>query len=113
MGPIFRTVKRIFFWRFDRTAWQYDILCVLILVFIFLTPKSWFENSERTTGQGHQNPVQRVYFSVDKALTGQLELSEVERRVREVTGKPETRVISYHPTEDSQGKSISYEVDIR
>ena len=37
-GPM----KRIINWSYDRGTWQYDVLCLLILMFIFLTPKAWF-----------------------------------------------------------------------
>jgi len=37
-------IKRIVLWDFERASWQWDVLCFLIMCFIFLTPKSWFEN---------------------------------------------------------------------
>ena len=43
-GPL-KAIARVIFWRFRRGSWQYDILCGLILVFIFLTPKSVFDGS--------------------------------------------------------------------
>ena len=46
MSFLSNTAKKIVFWNYPRTSWQWDVLCVLILVFIFLTPKSWFQNSE-------------------------------------------------------------------
>ena len=36
-------VSRVIFWRYERGSWQYDILCGLILAFIFLTPKEVFD----------------------------------------------------------------------
>ena len=33
---------RLVFWTYVRGSWQYDLLCVLILVFILLTPPSVF-----------------------------------------------------------------------
>ena len=38
-------VGSIIFWRFHRGSWQYDILCGLILAFIFLTPRTVFDGS--------------------------------------------------------------------
>jgi len=46
MSFLSNAAKKIVFWNYERTSWQWDVLCVLILVFIFLTPKSWFQNSE-------------------------------------------------------------------
>ena len=43
-GPL-NSVGRLLFWRYARGSWQYDILCGLILVFIFATPKSVFDGS--------------------------------------------------------------------
>ena len=40
-----RAVSRIVFWTYPRGGWQYDIVCGLILVFIFLTPKTVFDGS--------------------------------------------------------------------
>jgi hypothetical protein len=37
-----QSASRVFFWTFQRGTWQYDILCAIILAFIFLTPNSVF-----------------------------------------------------------------------
>jgi hypothetical protein len=37
-------IKRIVFWSHDRGTLQYDILCALILIFIFLTPRHYFQD---------------------------------------------------------------------
>jgi hypothetical protein len=35
-------MKNIINWSYERGTWQYDVLCLLIIAFIFLTPKTWF-----------------------------------------------------------------------
>ncbi len=35
-------LKNVLLWSYERGTWQYDVLCLLILAFIFLTPSSWF-----------------------------------------------------------------------
>ncbi len=40
-------MKNLVNWNYERGSWQWDVLCLLILAFIFLTPKHWF-SSERT-----------------------------------------------------------------
>ncbi|CAN5518471.1 hypothetical protein BH10ACI2_BH10ACI2_06880 [soil metagenome] len=40
-------MKNIINWNYERASWQWDVLCLLILAFIFFTPKEWF-NNERT-----------------------------------------------------------------
>jgi hypothetical protein len=41
---VFSTFKKILFWSYDRGTWQYDVMCVLILAFVFLAPNSAFRN---------------------------------------------------------------------
>jgi hypothetical protein len=36
--------SRAVLWSYERGSWQYDIIVVLILAFIFLTPASWFHD---------------------------------------------------------------------
>ena len=44
MKIILTTLKKILFWSYDRGSWQYDLMCVLILAFIFLSPNNIFES---------------------------------------------------------------------
>lgn len=37
-------VARSFFWSYERGSWQYDLICAVILAFIFITPSSWFHD---------------------------------------------------------------------
>lgn len=42
MKIILATLKKTLFWSYDRGSWQYDVMCVVILAFIFLVPNSVF-----------------------------------------------------------------------
>ncbi len=44
-------LKDIIFWKYERASWQWDVLCLLILAFIFLTPKAWFDKGEKLATQ--------------------------------------------------------------
>jgi hypothetical protein len=106
MEFILRTLKKGFFWSYARTSWQWDVLCVLILVFIFLTPKSWFDN------RGQQLPQEVIVLSAD-VVGAQPDTREIERRIRLMSGRAEAQVTEVRPRRDSQGNVIGYEVDIR
>ncbi len=99
------TAKKIAFWNYPRTSWQWDVLCVLILVFIFLTPKSWFQNSEFRR--------QRTVIVGAELVGAQADRGTIERRARELAGRPESRISDVRPRRDTSGKLIGYEVDIR
>ena len=114
MRYIFRTIKNILLWPYGRTTWQYDVLCVLILAFVFLTPKGWFEYSELGSSQQHQSRSASVYLLVSPdAAASEIDRGEIERRVRAVTGRPETQVTDVRPTRDASGQIVAFEVDIR
>ena len=44
MKIILTTLKKVLFWSYDRGTWQYDIMCVLILAFIFFGPNKLFHS---------------------------------------------------------------------
>ncbi len=47
LHPLWQSVRRFFanalWWHYERGSWQYDIICAVILAFIFL-PRSWFND---------------------------------------------------------------------
>ncbi|HEX8179025.1 MAG TPA: hypothetical protein VF525_05720 [Pyrinomonadaceae bacterium] len=107
-------VKKVVFWTYGRSTWQYDVLCALILAFIFLTPKSWFA-SELPRPTGHQNvpaasTVLLTWPAGDAAPPP--DTSEVERRVRQLAGRSDVRVRGVQPLRDAAGTLIAYQVDI-
>jgi uncharacterized membrane protein YfhO len=114
MKLLFRTIKSILLWPYGRSTWQYDVLCVLILAFVFLTPKSWFEYSELGSSGQHQNRFASVYLLVgQEAVAREMERGEIERRVRLMTGRPEALVTNVREERDASGQIVAYEVDIR
>ncbi len=40
-------LKRLILWDFPRGSWQYDIVVLLILAFMFLPPRDWFRDQPR------------------------------------------------------------------
>ena len=43
-----KTLKNIIDWNYERASWQWDVLCLLCLIFIFLTPKGWSDQPKTT-----------------------------------------------------------------
>ena len=109
MSFIVNTAKKVAFWTYPRTSWQWDVLCVLILVFIFLTPKSWFAN---TAFQRSHAAQMTIVMSTD-VLGAQLDKAELERRARQLSGRPDASIAAVRERHDDSGRLIAYEVDIR
>ena len=40
-------LSRFLFWDFKRASWQYDVIVVLILAFIFVTPNNIFRDQPK------------------------------------------------------------------
>jgi len=86
---------------------------VLILVFIFLTPKTWFETGELRRTQKHQSTVAATLLITSDVIGNEVDNSSIERRVRSITGRPDAVVTAVRRKLDAQGRLAGYEVDIR
>ncbi|HEY8559338.1 MAG TPA: hypothetical protein VIL74_02960 [Pyrinomonadaceae bacterium] len=97
-------LKDIILWKYERASWQWDLLCFLIILFIFLTPKSWFERRERLATQTSRLIVKAKDFSPDR--------DKLEKFVRDETGDPHAEIIKLSERTDANGEII-YEIEIR
>ena len=86
---------------------------MVILIFIFLTPKSWFENGERRRLLAHQTPTASTLVVGTEVIENTKDRGQLEQRLRELTGRPDARVIEVRKVVGKDGKITGYEVDIR
>ena len=106
-------LRKLFFWNYARNTWQWDVLCVVILIFIFLTPKSWFENGERRGLAAHQSPAASTVLIGPELIENAQDTGRVEQLVRTMTGRANAQVLGVRKLVDKDGKARGYEVDIR
>lgn len=97
-------MKDIILWKYERASWQWDVLCVLILVFIFATPKSWFDKREKLAT--------RTSRLIVKAQDFPLEMNDRERHVREMSGNDNAEILAMSERKNDKGETF-YEIDIR
>ena len=97
-------IKNFVLWNHERGTWQYDVFCLLIIAFIFLTPKAWFEKRERLATQTARLIVKAQDISLDK--------QEMEKRMRELIGNPNAKITDLHEKRDLSGDAF-YEIEIR
>ena len=76
----------------------------MIVAFIFLTPKEWFERRDRLATQTSRLIVQASDFSPEKNI--------LQQRVRDISGNPEAIVVEWRAKQNNRGETV-YEVDIR
>lgn len=97
-------MKNFVQWNYERGSWQYDVFCLLIVAFIFLTPKAWFDKKERLATQTARLIVKAQDFSPEN--------NEMKKRVRELSGNPNAEIADFHEKRDSNGNTF-YEIEIR
>jgi hypothetical protein len=97
-------LKDIILWRYERGSWQWDVLCLLILAFIFLTPKIWFDKREKLATQTARLIVKADDFSPDQSV--------LQKRVRDLSGNQNAEVLEWREKLDANGQKI-YEIEIR
>jgi uncharacterized protein YlxW (UPF0749 family) len=97
------SLKKLILWNHSRGTWQYDLFCLLIIAFIFLTPKSWFEKREKLATQTSRLIVKAEDFSEDK--------NEMSKRVKELSGNADAEILELHEKKDDKGEVI-YEIEI-
>ena len=96
--------KRFILWNHSRETSVYVIFCLLIVAFIFLTPKSWFDKRERLATRTSRLVVQASDFSPERSV--------FERKVRELSGDPDAEIVETREKRNSNGDTV-YEVEIK
>ena len=106
--------KKILFWSYGRTSWQYDVLSVAILAFVFLTPPGWFQTGEPKAFSGHQNSVltARRLLVTPENLPANPGTEDFERHFSRELKRSGVRVKGWQALRDAGGRIAAYEVDI-
>ena len=97
-------LKKFILWSYSRETSVYVIFCLLIVAFIFLTPKEWFNGKETFATQTSRLIVKQADFSPEKTV--------LQQRVRDISGNPVAEVIDWRERRMANGE-IVYEIDIR
>lgn len=113
-------MKRFLLWSFERGSRPYDIICAVILAFIFLTPPSVFDDrpefmrippdhTVRTSSDDNGN----TFFTVpvDSTLFAAAEVTEQAAvdRLKETLGGPFT-ISRMQPVYDTKGALVAYSI---
>jgi hypothetical protein len=127
MPSLGQILSRTFFWAYERGTWQYDAAVVLILVFVLLTPRSWFRDQPAggaPAGPGQvllvaQEGNRRTYRVDARVLAPPTKLAlQNELHTALTEALPDLRkgnfsISKIEPVRDEQGSVIAYQVEIR
>ena len=58
MRSLWRGISKTIFWSYERGTWPYDVLVGAVVLFVFLSPRNWFDDQPQLGPAGHQAQVQ-------------------------------------------------------
>ena len=99
MSPL-AILRKIWYWSYERGSWQYDVMCVAILGFIFLIPGKVFDDPEASPRW--QGTLKETIVPVDSVSTGSVEA------LSKALGNAEVHRVQVLRTED--GRIRAYRV---
>jgi hypothetical protein len=124
-GQIF---NRIFFWSYERGAWQYDVAVILIVLFVLATPTRWFHDQPQVGLPVNSSQVEllsksgeteiykvdaRVLAPPERTPALQNDLHNALQKSSHALNDGRFSIGKIEPIRDETGTVIAYEVEIR
>jgi hypothetical protein len=107
-------LKRFVLWDYPRGGWQYDVMCILIVGFLFLAPRQWFRDQPRiphaaqiTSLPGNHEAVFWVESELVSAIPETQRLEQLGKVLSARTGK-RTELTRLEPIYDSEKEIKGY-----
>jgi hypothetical protein len=132
MRTLWRILMRTVFWSFDRGTWPYDIAVVVIVIFVLLSPRSWFHDepslgpapdaalvelrdADPSGGTRTYRVSAKLLLSSAKVPESELEheLHEAVRRNVETLQKSRFEIVRIEPIRADDGSIAYYDVSIK
>src|ERR1700681_4842418 len=127
MASLGTILKRTFFCSYERGAWQYDVAVVVILIFVLLTPRSWFHDLPQVGLPGAPGQVKmlsedghRQVYRVDARVLAppeqppalQNDLHNALKKALPDLSNGRFSIVRIQPVRDDAGTVIAYQVEI-
>jgi hypothetical protein len=132
MRSFWRGIVNTIFWSYDRGSWPYDVLVIVIVIFVLATPRSWFHDRPQEVVGASSNvefvsedtPSQTRIYRLDAAsLSPQKRTArptpELEREMHDILDRAVDdlndrafTVVRIDPVLDDKGAVLHYDVTI-
>lgn len=83
MKSILVGLKNVLLWSYSRGTWQYDALCLLIVLTVFLVPSSYFGDRDRAKQQS-ANGIEVAASKAAETYVGADELDVFLKRINRI-----------------------------
>lgn len=132
MQKLLRGITGTIFWSYERGSWPYDVMVVIIVMFVLITPRSWFRDQPEnsfTNSAGivllTQDPITHIEtYQLDRALFGKSVVTKSNAAIEEKTHQilaesvaglkgRRFQVRSIEPVRGNNGSLLYYEVEVK
>lgn len=105
-----KTMKRFLLWSFERGSIQYDVICLVILAFIFITPQTFFDDRPDWMRIRPADPIVRQAKDDDGKPVYVVKLNSEENAVQrlKVSLGDAIRITRTEPVDDATGMRVQY-----
>jgi hypothetical protein len=55
MRRVWQALVRTIFWSYERGSWPYDVMVIVIVLFVLATPRHWFHDQPQSGAQPNSN----------------------------------------------------------
>ena len=102
MRELWRGIVNTIFWSYERGSWPYDVMVIVIVAFVLLTPRSWFHDQPAPSAPA---------IAGVQVLAGDVDADQSTYRVDAQLLAPEKRTAKNTPelereTHDSLGRTV-------
>lgn len=132
MRKLLRGITGTIFWSYERGSWPYDVMVVVIVMFVLITPRSWFRDQPEnsfTNSAGimllTHDPITHIEtYQLDRALFGKSVVTKSNAALEEKTHQilaesvaglkgQRFQVRSIEPVRGDNGSLLYYEVEVK
>ncbi|MGB6875541.1 MAG: hypothetical protein WBD87_05855 [Candidatus Acidiferrales bacterium] len=132
MRKLLRRVWGTIFWSYERGSWPYDVMVVVIVMFVLITPRRWFhdrpENNFASAAGimliAQDSSAHTETYRLDRGLFGSaqpaVKSNELEEKTHQLLGESveglkgrRFQVQSIQPVRASDGSLLYYEVEVK
>lgn len=129
MRTLWKILTKTVFWDYDRGTIPYDFMVGAVVLFVFLSPRAWFNDQPQIGPPAHAAVIERVgedaaqglkTYRVDAHLLALPPSRQLERETHDVLGKNVEelkgrtfRVVQIQPVRGDDGSVRYYDVSVR
>ena len=132
MRSLWRGMVNTIFWSYERGSWPYDLMVILIVIFVLLTPRKWFRDQPQVAAvsstsiqmvnddalnRTHTYRIEATAFALEKRTSKPT--PELERETHDLLGRTVTdlkdrpfQIVRIEPVRTDAGTVVFYDVTV-